>query len=340
MRVEWSAPANIALVKYWGKTGIQIPANPSVSLTLDRARTDTIVEPHNNKPPGWTYLYDGQPQAQFENKILHFFTLIENELACLTDFHFDINSMNNFPHSAGISSSASFMSSLSLCLCDIERSTTGWEPTEEEFYQKASKLARLGSGSAARSVYGKAAIWGKCDIENSDDEFAVPLGDILHPVFSTFKDAILIVSTSPKPLSSTRGHELMNQNPFAPVRYQDARKNLSRILGALQNGDLDTFIDVCEYEALNLHGLIMSSPGSTILMEPNTLKLINTIQEFRRQSRINCCFTLDAGPNIHLLYPESEKEVVKEFIQNDLIPYCEKQQWIDDGVGKGPDKIQ
>ena len=107
----------------------------------------------------------------------------------------------------------------------------------------------------------------------------------------------------------------------------------------LKTGDLDTFINITESEALQLHALMMCSNPSYILMKPNTLQLINQIRLFREETHIPLCFTLDAGPNIHLLYPDSEADRVEEFVRNVLSFYCVDEQWIDDQVGEGPKSL-
>jgi diphosphomevalonate decarboxylase len=161
----------------------------------------------------------------------------------------------------------------------------------------------------------------------------------IHPVFKTYRDAILIVSGETKAVSSRAGHALMEGNPYATARYAQANENIKNLLVALKSGDLDTFINITESEALQLHALMMCSNPSFILMKPNTLHLINEIRAFREETKIPLCFTLDAGPNVHLLYPESEAEKVDGFIKNELVKYCVDGRWIADRVGDGPKKL-
>ncbi len=337
----WSSPANIALIKYWGKTGLQIPANPSLSMTLSESRTVTEIEMQDSSSKGgsWQFRYAGELNKEFAKKIDVFFSRIKTKMPFLEKVFLSIDSENNFPHSSGISSSASFMSSMALCLCDLESQFYKQEFDRIEIFQKASEIARLGSGSAARSIYGGFTIWGDSSIENSSNEYAIPINDLVHPVFKKYHDAILLVSSKPKVLSSTAGHELMNHNPFASARYDEAADNLNSLLFALKTGDQDILTKITEQEALTLHGLIMSSDGGPILMTPNTLEIINLIRDFRIKTGSTCCFTLDAGPNIHLLYPEAEKEQILKFVVNDLLKLCENQKWINDKIGSGPFKI-
>ena len=141
-------------------------------------------------------------------------------------------------------------------------------------------------------------------------------------------------------MSSTTGHGLMDKNPYSVSRYIEAKSNFKLLLDALRLGDKESLIELVEHEAQTLHGLILSSRGGRILLRPNTLKAIELIKEHRIKTGSKCCFTLDAGPNIHLLYPNDEKEEIQRFIKSMLEPLCENGRWIDDAVGNGPRKVQ
>ena len=203
-----------------------------------------------------------------------------------------------------------------------------------------SFLARLGSGSASRSVYGGFAIWGKhSDIAGSSDDFALPIDHLVHPLFKTYRDAILIVSSGSKSLLSSAGHRLMESNAFASARFTSACEKTGQMIRVLGSGDQAGFIRIVEEEALTLHGLIQASAGGPILLEPGTIKIIRLIREFRAQTGSSVCFTLDAGPNIHLLYPANETSAVHDFIRKELSHHCENGRWIDDRIGTGPESL-
>ena len=103
----------------------------------------------------------------------------------------------------------------------------------------------------------------------------------------------------------------------------------------MASGDLDAFIAMVEREALTLHAMMMTSSPYYLLMKPNTLSIIESVWEFRRETGTPLCFTLDAGANVHLLYPRENKDKVLQFIKNELVAYCEKGQYICDQVGAG-----
>ena len=340
-KVGWQSPSNIALVKYWGKRGKQLPQNPSISFTLSECRSETFVSFENADNFGFRFFFEGKENPAFGAKIEKF--LLENQafFTFINQLHLTVESRNTFPHSSGIASSASSMSAFVMCLMEIERSLSlsKGRPTDIDL-KKASYFSRLASGSAARSVYPKMALWGVTDAyKGSSDEYAVSLEKDIHPVFKTYRDSILIVSGEAKSVSSRAGHGLMEGNPYASARYAQADENIKGLLVALKSGDLDTFINITESEALQLHALMMCSNPSFILMKPNTLNLINEIREFREETKIPLCFTLDAGPNVHLLYPEQEASKVEYYIKNVLADYCDRERWIADHVGDGPKKL-
>lgn len=335
--VKWQSPSNIAIVKYWGKRPEmkQIPQNPSVSFTLSKCRTETSIDYKASDRFGLHFRFDGKENPEFQTKIAEF---LKNQLSAfpfLNEIELHINSHNTFPHSSGIASSASSMSALVLCLMDIDRELNGGEID----LQRASCLSRLASGSACRSVFPKMALWGATEARpGSSDEYAVSLENEIHPLFKTFHDSILIVSDAKKSVSSRAGHALMNGNPYAESRYAVAKNNIVNLLEALKKGDLETFIRITEWEAMQLHALMMCSETSYILLKPNTLRIINTLLEFRKETDIPVCFTLDAGPNVHILYPDQHAEMVERFIMDELEQYCVGGQWIPDQVGDGASK--
>ncbi len=334
---QWSAPSNIALVKYWGKKEKQIPANPSISFTLNNCKTITklsFVKKENEGDFSFDLLFEGKPKEDFKPKIQKFFERIFEYCPYLKDFHFTIHTQNTFPHSSGIASSASGMAALAMNIMSLEKMLNP-SITDEFFYKKASLLARLGSGSACRSVKGQVVVWGKHnEIQESSDLFGVEFSNI-HESFKNYQDTILLVDKGEKQVSSTVGHDLMFGHPFAEKRFGQAHVNLSKIKTVLESGDLENFIKIVESEALTLHAMMMTSMPYFILMKPNTLHIINSIWKFRNETKIPVCFTLDAGANVHVLYPENVKEKVLEFIKKELVEYCQNGQYICDEIGMG-----
>lgn len=341
--VTWESPSNIALVKYWGKKDNQIPENPSISFTLDHCKTTTTLSFYKkeNELDKFTFdlFFEGALKDDFKPKINLFFERIETYLPFLKDYHFKIETSNSFPHSSGIASSASGMSALALCLMSLEKQLNP-EIADDFFNKKASFLARLGSGSACRSIEGDLIVWGKhAEIENSSDLFGVKYPYQVHDNFKDYQDTILLVDKGEKQVSSTVGHNLMHGHPFAKKRFEQANHNLSRLVNVLRSGDLKVFIEIMESEALSLHAMMMTSLPYFILMKPNTLEIINRIWKFRTETGLNIGFTLDAGANVHVLYPENEAKQIYEFIKNELVAFCQSGHYICDKIGFGAKKV-
>ena len=340
--VSYQSPSNIALVKYWGKHGEQLPENASISFTLSNCHTQTELQFEEKTGTDFEFevYLDGNKEVSFEPKIRSFFERVERYLPFLRKYTFIIKTSNSFPHSSGIASSASGMSALALCLLQMERSLTEGGMTDGYFNKKASFLARLGSGSAARSIEGPLVVWGNhSDIAGSTNLFGVKFDGHVHDNFANYQDTILLVDKGEKQVSSTVGHNLMHNHPYAQQRFKTANENLSKLMAILESGDLSAFIEVVESEALQLHAMMMSSTPYFILMKPNTLEIINRIWAYRKATQSKLCFTLDAGANVHVLYPTTEKEKAMSFIKTELAPFCKNGEFITDEAGLGAVKL-
>ena len=337
---QWSSPSNIALIKYWGKYPVQIPANPSISFTLSKSLStlSIIAEPKDNKEIYVDFYFENELNEKFKSKIVKFLSTQVERFPWILDFHLIMHSVNTFPHSSGIASSASSMSALCLAMLSIDQKITGHSALLEDFLKEASDLSRQASGSAARSIYPMLATWGEIDnIADSSNLFAQAVDpNNVAPIFHNFCDSIIIVDAGEKSVSSRAGHALMDNHPFKEERYKRARFNLARLMQAMRMGDLDIFIEVVEEEALMLHSMMMTSTPSYILLKPDSLMLIEKIKEFRSLQNIPVCFTIDAGPNIHLLYPAVHKPSVQKWLASEFSHF----KIIHDEVGDGPVRIE
>jgi len=339
--VGWESPSNIAFVKYWGKYPRQIPANASISLTLSKAVTRTrVAYQYDPQKTGTSvkFEFEGQRKGDFANRIEKYLSGLTELMPWITHTEFFVSSENTFPHSSGIASSASAMSAVALCLCDIEQDIYQQE-YRGDFFRKASFLARLGSGSASRSLYGKMAEWGMtASCRESSDEYAIPVPE-LHDAFMGMKDSILIIESGKKKVSSSLGHDLMKSNPYAKLRFEAAEGNMQQLCRVFQQGDLGGFTDIMENEALSLHAMMMTSSPGYVLMQPNSLEAIHRIRDYRNRTGLSVGFTLDAGANVHVIYPEKQAENIRQFIDNELKVLCEHGTIIHDEMGNGPLRI-
>jgi diphosphomevalonate decarboxylase len=337
----WESPSNIALIKYWGKKNIQLPKNPSLSFTLDKSFTKTRVNfnfNQRNRDNKFTFLINGSENQRFEERIAAYLGTLEEYFPFLKYTKLNIISENNFPHSAGIASSASAFSALALCLTDIEYQLKNLGNRNNDFLAKASFIARLGSGSAARSVYGGAVLWGRTRrFKKSSDEIAIPVK--VNDVFHDYHDLVLIVDDSTKEVSSSRGHELMNNNPFRKERFKQACLNLEQLLEIMKSGDTKGFSELVEYEALSLHAMMMTSLPGNVLINPNTLAVLKKIREYRAKRSVPVAFTLDAGANVHILFPGTHVHEVLKFVNEELLNFSPEHRYILNKLGSGPKKI-
>lgn len=335
-KYAWRCSPNIAIVKYWGKLGGQIPASPSVSITLSECITETSVRWLPGEQ-GVDFLFEGKPAPLFAQRIEKYFEALYPTLPWLSIHGAVISSTNSFPHSAGIASSASAFGALALCLTETHLDMGGVTP--EEFMPFASNLARLGSGSAARSVFGGFSLWGSTPgISDSSDLNAIPINDI-HPVFTGMHDLIVVVSDQKKSVSSSRGHDLMNRHPFAAERYRLARERVAAIPAILRSGDMDAFCRITIAEGLGLHGLMLTSDPPVNLLHPLSVEITRLAERFRTETGLPLAYTLDAGPNVHLIYPDEMADAMNGFIENYLNPLSSHVRLIHDRSGNGPQRM-
>ena len=282
-------PSNIALIKYWGKYENQIPANPSISYTLNQCRTITEMEFTEGENFSVRLFLSGKEEPKFAEKTAKYLAGIEKYLPWVLRGSFVIKTENTFPHSSGIASSASGFGALAKCLMALDKEISG-EKSPEETLQRASLLARLGSGSACRSLYNGLVVWGATPVvSGSADEYAVPYPvSEIHPIFRDFNDWVMLIQE------------------------------------ILKNGDMDGFIKLVEHEALTLHAMMMVSDPAFILMQTGTLEIIHKVWDFRRETGLPLFFTLDAGANVHLLFPnDGQQESIKAFIEAELLAYTQ-----------------
>lgn len=330
--VSASCPSNIALIKYWGKYANQIPANPSISYTLNNCKTNTTLEFIAGEEFSVQTFLAGKEETKFAEKIEKYFKNIEQYLPWILKGKYIIKTENTFPHSSGIASSASGFGAIASCLMELDGMFGGGLENEAKL-QKASFLARLGSGSACRSLYDGLVVWGQTqEVAESSDLFAVPYpAQEIHDVFKSFNDWVLLIHEGEKSVSSTVGHGLMNTNPYAQTRFDEAHVNFKTLKTILKEGDLQAFIKLVEHEALTLHAMMMMSDPAFILMKTGTLHVINKIWDFRRETGLLLFFTLDAGANVHLLFPaDSSEDQIKDFITRELMQFTQNNGVVKD----------
>jgi diphosphomevalonate decarboxylase len=290
------AHSNIALVKYWGKRDavLNIPAVGSISITLDALATDTTVvfDPENTADELWL---DGrQVDARRASGVLD----VVRERADIRAGAI-VTSTNNFPTGAGLASSASGFAALALAAS----AAAGLALDEREL----SILARRGSGSAARSVFGGFVELYAGGNADGTDSFAEPL---LERSAWPLCVVVAITATEQKSVSSRAGMAgSAASSPFYASWVDTAAQDLTAMRAAIAARDLGATGELAEYSCLKLHALMLTTRPALIYWNPATVAAIHTVRELRA-SGIPVYFTIDAGPQVKALCDPSDADVV------------------------------
>lgn len=293
---------NIALIKYWGKKNqqLKLPWTNSLSLTLDRFYTDTTSEIIDSDKDV-IYLNESLLDEQKSKRIVNYLNNTRKQFG-FTE-HFKINSINHVPTSAGFASSASGFAALAASIdqtMDLKLTKT-----------QLSILARNGSGSASRSIYGGFVEWIAGD--NNENSYAVPIDenpDIDLEVLS------VVVNQKAKKISSTIGMEKsVETSPFYPNWVKLVSSETIEIKEAIKQKDIQKIGEIAEHNAMSMHALTLSANPAFTYFEPKTVEIIHLIQELR-QKGIMAYVTIDAGPNVKILGTHKSIEQVKTYLNN------------------------
>lgn len=302
--MQWfaQAPSNIALIKYMGKKDAEsnLPANPSLSYTLNNLLTSVMLEHHSGKKDFWEPLHN--PGVMNFNlplpaqlRYLDHLTRIKNHFNYSGGFI--VRSSNNFPHSSGLASSASSFAALTKCACIALSELTGKPlPSVEE----QAQLSRLGSGSSCRSFFAPWALWDQ---------------DIVKPItlpYPQLEHHVILISQAEKEVSSREAHARIVTSAAYADRPNRARQNLKVLLQALEHKNWQDIFQVCWREFQDLHLLFSTSKPAFTYFNEHTQSLLTLLQKVWERDGDGPLVTMDAGPNIHLLYrPNQENQFMK-----------------------------
>ena len=296
------AHPNIALIKYWGNLddSLRIPANGSISMNLDSLHTITRVTFSKEFPRDRLFLNNQPGSADTLARVVKFLDRIR-EIAGM-GIYAEIHSENNFPTGAGIASSASAFAALALAATralnlDLSESSL-------------SALARRGSGSAARSIPGGFVEW----LPGSGDSssYAISFAPAEH-----FKlvDCIAIVQARHKEIGSSQGHALANTSPLQAARVADAPRRLDLCRRAIIDNDFNAFAGVIELDSTLMHSIMMTSTPPLFYWKPVTIEIMKRVQGWRNEG-LAVCFTIDAGPNVHILCLQKDLEETTRLLKS------------------------
>lgn len=290
------AHPNIALIKYWGNTNqnLRIPVNGSISFNLSSLFTKTKVTFDGGLSKDSLIINQKEEIGAGLERVILFLNLVR-QLANI-NLYARVESENNFPVGTGIASSASAFAALSLSASKA----IGLDLSEREL----SRLARRGSGSACRSVPGGFVEW--FPGEQDEDSFASSIAPVDH---WDLVDIIAVVSADHKKVGSTAGHELAKTSPLQNARIQDTARRLDIVRSAIKNRDFQAMADTIELDSNMMHAVMMTSTPPLMYWESTSVSIMKAVKNWR-DSGIPVCYTLDAGPNVHVITTSTHEDKI------------------------------
>jgi diphosphomevalonate decarboxylase len=337
---EATAPSNIALIKYWGKRDEkkQWPANDSLSMTLRQAvsrtavtladkteNTDTIKLNGKTIPRDAQLEIDGQPTTV--HKLHRHLDFLRSEIGS-TDF-LHINSCNSFPTGCGIASSASGFAALTIAAAAAMTEADSLADLHDLGFNqmRLAHLARLGSGSAGRSLFGGYVEWSAGRTPETQRFDAV-----FEPSHFPLADVICILSDKEKSVSSSTAHRAAWSSPLFLPRLAGLQERHDAVRLALAQRDFDALGLHVEAEALEMHAVIMTATPAVYYLRRESSALISWLRQQRRRGAVRAYFTMDAGANVHLLCRPEDAPLVATQVQN---AFPDVNTFID-STGDGP----
>ncbi|URL61428.1 diphosphomevalonate decarboxylase [uncultured bacterium] len=315
------AHTNIAVIKYWGKADekIIIPQSSSLSLTLKEFYTDTAVKFLNDLKQDQIRI--NHQRIPVSKKIMAVLNLVRK--LANTKAHAVVNSVNHVPTSAGLASSASGLSALALA----SSYAAGLRLSKQDL----SRLARHGSGSASRSIFGGWVEWQRGHDNHSS--YAFPIKD------STLNDVdmiAIIIKKTPKKISSRQGmRRSVKTSPYYGAWKEMTAKDLTTAVNALQNDDFRTLGHVAETNAMRMHALTLSADPPFMYFNGDTIKIIDLINDLQAKG-VNCYYTIDAGPNVKVICQHCDSLRIKRYLSKFFNP----NKIVISGPGPGAHLIQ
>lgn len=297
MKATAKAPSNIAFVKYWGRKDeeLRLPENGSISMNLSNLQTTTTVE-FDEKFAQDEIIFNGKKEDLENNRAVKHLDRIRK--IAKINYKAKVVTKNNFPTGTGLSSSASGFAALTMAAC----AAAGLKLSEREL----SIIARLGSGSACRSIPDGFIEW--LDGDTSETSYGISL----YPEnYWDIVDIVAVVSKNKKEVSTTEGHKLAASSPFFPIRLERINEKIKLIKKYMKEKNFPLFGELLEQEALELHAIMLTSIPSLIYWLPGTLKVMHAVKRWRADG-LQVYFTVNTGQDIHLICRKKDVEKVIE----------------------------
>lgn len=321
LHVTATAPSNIALVKYWGKSDASLnwPANDSLSMTLSQAKTTTsaTMQPDAATPSAHRMAFKttgaGTIPVRDLGKTTRYLEWLRNEIRPFgsAEGALDILTHNSFPSSCGIASSASGFAALTIAAAGAWTGAKNMDELRRLGITRdvLSTWARRGSGSACRSIHGGYVQWIRGEASS---------GQKVRPIFSPehwpLADLIVVIDRGAKSISSTEGHARAFSSPLMSVRMSGLDERLKNAAQAIEGRDLERLGTIIECEAIEMHSVMMTSQPRTDYFGAPTIAFIQWLRESRAAGNLAAWFTLDAGPNPHVICRPEDADAIKGLI--------------------------
>ena len=293
------AHANIAFVKYWGvvDANLNLPTNGSLSMTLSHAHsTTTVAWMEGTACEADIVVIDGREQSgPVHRRTVNHLDRIRTAVG--VDWPARVESRNSFPASAGIASSASGFCALTVAACQALAA----DPRQVPDPLHQARLARRASGSACRSFRGGFVEWSA----GGDDSTSVPC-QVAGPDHWPLHDVVAVLDAGPKSVSSHDGHRLAATSPLQAERVRQVQSHLRAARSAIHARDLKTLGAISERDAMLMHAVMLSSEPPLLFLSAGSVALMRQIRDWRLREGLEVYFTVDAGPNLHVLCNEAD----------------------------------
>lgn len=298
MKITAIAPANIAFIKYWGKrdAALRLPANASFSMNLSESYTTTTVDFSDQYREDEVIFLDDTITGSERKRITSHLDRIRDIAKIST--RAKVVTKNSFPKGTGVASSASGFAALTVAASNA----AGLSLSEREL----TILARIGSGSACRSIPDGFVVWDKGISSDSSTAHS-----IARPDYWDLRDVLCIVDTSMKKITTSEGHESVESSPLWKSRLESVDVRMSRILEAFEKKDFNRFGETLEEDSDSMHTVMQTQTPPLYYWRETTVMVMKAVRQWRVDG-LAVYYTIDAGPNVHVLCESHSENLVKK----------------------------
>lgn len=315
MPAHASSAPNIALIKYWGNRDddMRLPAADSVSMTLNTPHVEVTAD-HSEILTVRSFEFDGRERVMTAKHMARFQKHLEWTKQYLMELGLDqaipqslsYTIHSGIPPAVGLASSAAVFSCIAEAIAGLVR-----QKKRELTRQEVSVIARLGSGSAARSVYGG---YSSLVAGEGNDIGSAYAEQIVPAEYWTLHDIVIVPSVKEKEHGSTEGHSFASTSPLFKQRVHDIMDHRqSQCIDALKRRDFELLQKVAEADSINMHEVMKTSNPPLHYLSEDTYKIIDEIEVYRRMKNLAVLYTMDAGPTVHLICTEEAKAEVLHY---------------------------